>query len=409
MKIDSSDEYVTQEIKINEASKKVSIEPVGVIVIGIDGLRQDVLYPAKRDGEDFENVQDSEDYYVNPNGLNGLGQILLGDPEIASTQQYTMLPGVTAVFPSITLASWASIFTGKQPGETGILGNEFFARDLISYESSSKQYEWTQSIPSMDSNPVGMITLSEGAFPRGTFDHQSLTPLNGQWESSPQNNLLQTPTVYEALEDNPIFTNYFTYKGAKPRVTVFQHYARGADEWITLDWWNIWKFMPSVAYGLDEIPGDHAEKWLNENLLDEAWLFKKRNDIPFPGLFMLYFAGLDHEAHVAGMTGYTKFLRETTDDEIEDLVNWLKKYGEFDNKIFIITSDHGHTAMAEFGEVSIEVGAKQITVTPDTSCKLKLNGFEDEDVQYAERYNNNLHIWELGNLFRFVGKEVGLD
>lgn len=32
-----------------------------------------------------------------------------------------MLPNVSAIFPSITLASWASIFTGKMPKGGAIL------------------------------------------------------------------------------------------------------------------------------------------------------------------------------------------------------------------------------------------------------------------------------------------------
>ena len=95
-----------------------------MIVIGIDGLRQDVLYPDKMDGKDFENVNEGN-YYIDASTLPGLGQILKGNPVDSTTQQYLMLPEVTAIFPSITLASWASIFTGKQPNETGILGNEF--------------------------------------------------------------------------------------------------------------------------------------------------------------------------------------------------------------------------------------------------------------------------------------------
>ena len=35
------------------AKRDIRIEPVGVIVIGIDGLRQDVLYPDKMDGVDL--------------------------------------------------------------------------------------------------------------------------------------------------------------------------------------------------------------------------------------------------------------------------------------------------------------------------------------------------------------------
>jgi hypothetical protein len=210
--------------------------------------------------------------------------------------------------------------------------------------------------------------------------------------------------LYESLNSNPSFRGYFMRKGGDSAVVVFQHYSRGADEWLTLNWYDIIKFLPSAAYGLDEIPGDKAEEWLRKNLVSDD----KRNEVPFPGVFVVYFAGLDHYAHEEGMSGYTRFFRETTDDEIKDLVDWLKKNNEFDNKIFIITSDHGHTGMAEFGPTTVTVGTKQITFTPDTSCKLKLEGFGDEETQYPEKYNNNLHIWELGNLLGVINQGQGL-
>ena len=114
-------------------------------------------------------------------------------------------------------------------------------------------------------------------------------------------------------------------------------------------------------------------------------------------MFVLYFAGLDHKAHYAGMSGYTEFFSETTDDEIEDIVNWLKKYDEFDNKIFIITADHGHTAMPHPMYYKDPKDGQQREA--DTSCKLNLKDFDKENIQNKEKYNNNLHIWELANLF----------
>ena len=69
----------------------------------------------------------------------GITEILAGYEE-GKDDQFVMIPDVTAIFPSVTLASWASIFTGKMSGTkrdtngnityqgTGITGNEYFAR-----------------------------------------------------------------------------------------------------------------------------------------------------------------------------------------------------------------------------------------------------------------------------------------
>jgi len=392
--------------------------------LAIDGLRQDVLYPPELD-----KVQEGGKYRVNIAELSGIKQILEGYDQPLENQSYIMLPEITAVFPSITLASWASIFTGRMPSEpvydgqgkiidnkgTGILGNEFFARDLITYDTAEQKYKWETLIPAMDRNPAGMVTLSDGAFKKGIFELQALTPLSGNWEDSPQNNLLQIPTLYEGLEENSKFMSYFAEREGEQRVVVFQHYSRGADEWLTVNLGNLTEFglaylfkIFSDADLLDKVPGFNAEEWLDNNLLNEDF---DRNETPFPGVFVLYFAGLDHEAHDVGMSGYTKFFRETTDDEIKDIVNWLKKYGELDNKIFIITTDHGFTEMPDFGQITLYPGTPdERVVTPDTSCELKVERFNKRKVQDAEKTNNNLHIWELGEVLRALEeKKVELN
>jgi hypothetical protein len=94
------------EIEINQATREVRIEPLGVIVIGIDGLRQDVLYPGDKD-----NVKEpGSPYNIDVLDLPGMGQILEGYSLPEKYQSYIMLPEVTAIFPSITLAT-GSIFT----------------------------------------------------------------------------------------------------------------------------------------------------------------------------------------------------------------------------------------------------------------------------------------------------------
>ena len=45
------------------------------------------------------------------------------------------------------------------------------------------------------------------------------------------------------------------------------------------------------------------------------------------------------------MGNYLNFFKTTTDPQVKEFVAALKSQGEFDNKIFIITADHGHTAM----------------------------------------------------------------
>ena len=94
-----------------------------------------------------------------------------------------MLPEVTAIFPSITLASWASIFTGKMPNETGMLGNEFFDR--------------------LGNN---MITFSDGAFPMmSMLARYPLNPKDTSGIGAPDLTLSgNVKTIYESIKaDKP--------------------------------------------------------------------------------------------------------------------------------------------------------------------------------------------------------------
>ena len=345
-------------------------------VLGIDGLRQDVLYPP-----DKENVKDTiGNYYINPLELPGMGEILKGHQLTEENQQYIMLPKVTAVFPSITLASWASIFTGSMPKDTGILGNEFF-----------------------DRSTEEMITFSDGAFPMMSILDRY--PLGNSYNfagigAADKALSWNVETVYEAIRYiNPDLKS----------TTVMHNYSRGADEWLYQETlidklrlaWNA-KFQhdnADIARLMDSSPTNDSVEYI-QRLTDAGE--------KFPILFAVYFAGLDHWAHDFGMDSYIQFFKDNSDEGIRKIVNELKNGGEFDNKIFIITADHGHTAMPHNYTVDItdpETGQTK-SVIPDTSCKLKLKHFDRKDIQEPELANNNLHIWELGDYLKTVGEVV---
>jgi len=86
----------------------------------------------------------------------------------------------------------------------------------------------------------------------------------------------------------------------------------------------------------------------------------------------------------------------------------LKQEDEFENKIFVIIADHGHTAMptdlayplttTAFDIDGNDLGETTSYPLVDMSCNLTTAGFEDRDVQAQEKSNNALHIWELANL-----------
>src|SRR5690606_38256488 len=42
-------------------------------------------------------------------------------------------PGVLSILPSTTLAAWSTLFRGRPAAETGVPGNEWFAREELRY------------------------------------------------------------------------------------------------------------------------------------------------------------------------------------------------------------------------------------------------------------------------------------
>jgi len=372
-------------IEVNGAKKAIPIEPVGIIVLGIDGLRQDVLYPPELD-----KVQDGGKYKVDISTLPGLKQILGGYDKPAEKQQYIMLPEVTAIFPSITLASWASIFTGVQAGQTGILGNEFF-----------------------DRKSGIVITFSDGAFklkqPDGILERYPVFGPNAHVPGKGSADLAlnpTAPTIYEFIK-----TNYPKLK----TTTVMHNYSRGADTWLYLEsfinklrfaWNGLVGDEDDVANLMDSVPIDDSIKYVNE-------LSKSKSK--YPALLAIYMAGLDHAAHDKGMTSYLQFFKDNSDKGIERLVKTLQDADEFENKLFIIIADHGMTAMptsfiynASF-KWSNPDGTEYTTQAPlpaNPTCELRLD-FADPndpnmvtDAMKAEHENNNLHIWEFGEVMR---------
>ncbi len=425
-------------VEVSGVGIALPTEPVGIVILGIDGLRQDVLY----DGYDASYADpfgcggDTCYVRVDDTNLPGLAQIMTS----ASTIK---LKDVTAIFPSITFASWASIFTGKLPNETGVLGNEFFARDLYNSAMSNNQ-----AIPGMGTLPSGMVTLDAdgGAFNPGgaSFAITHVLPIEFSLfgifagaDTMGKKMPLSAPNA--ALQSEPLWADINSMVGAKytassdsntrcdkskyecRTVSMFNQYARGADWWGTPGsfWSNAYRALlskvglHSEAALLDESSAGEARSFINGYFSQLNPNGKRKR---FPAVFSVYLPGIDHYAHAEGMSGYTGYFKNKTDVNAKKIVDALKAQDEFDNKIFIITADHGHTAMPtnltypitlEWIDESGNVQTQDDYREAEMSCLLKLKGFNKKEVQLPEKANNNLHIWELGELFKITGQIKG--
>jgi predicted AlkP superfamily pyrophosphatase or phosphodiesterase len=458
-------------ITLGELKRDISIEPVGVVILGIDGLRQDVLYPDTMDGQSFENVNDPNGnaYYLDAGALPGLSQILEGNPQNSTKQRYVMLPKVTAIFPSITFASWASIFTGKMPGPanegTGILGQEFFARDLIMYDPHTEKYSWAMTIPGLESLPPGMMALDATGLAfkpeRETkFALEHVIPsetsllayisgndtLRKKIVASALGAALRAQTLWPDINEsvNARFktssdsdndtTKCEDTKDECRTVSMFNQYAMampgpngntvGADRWGTLtasplNIGDLFDSAFSMTKMMDMAAANEATSFIARYFLRQNIDGKRKR---FPAVFSVYFSALDHYAHEEGMAGYANFFKNTTDPQVKQVVEALKDKDEFENKIFIVTADHGHTAMPTNLQYLYEsplydpetgdfIRINQTYREAEMSCELKTNfafnskySYAGKNARNAERENNNLHIWELGEMMRAIGE-----
>jgi DNA-binding beta-propeller fold protein YncE len=341
--------------------REIPIEKVGVILIGIDGLRQEVLYPAGENDVQEPNVSDLLPLDVE--STPGFGAIMGGAPQSDGHRDIgahsLRLRGVSAIFPSITLASWASVLSGEGPNKTGELGNEFFDRSATN----------RPGVPEKRQAPPGMVSYSNGAFP-GYDTFGVLEKRNWQFipgndpapESSPQNQLWQGHNLFSDLKDERLFPGFREQFG--PLVVAGNHYARGADLWLTSSFADLPYAFSTIGCGIEtDVTADEglncaraSDSIIRSRVLryfDEhrsAWFAGREK---FPSFLMLYQPGPDHLAHYRGLRNgeYRNYIRdEVGGNTLNALRAALIDIEQYYNKIFIITTDHGHTETGAAGE-----------------------------------------------------------
>lgn len=270
------------------ASVTVTRNPVPkrAIIIDIDGAKSDALYNSL---PDMPNMQ-----VIVKNGIK--------------------FTDVKTVFPSITLAAQASLFTGNYPGRHKITGNEWFDKSSLTYRKYSADV-WYDD-----------IIWNEGKA------NQDLSP--------------NVKTIYEAAKNDRNMDS----------TVIFNHYSRLNDK--TTRW------IP---------PG--AEEFLNNELLheyekvDSNAISNALEELTYralPGIITIYLPGLDGYSHFYGPHGedpYNQeyYLKKYVDIQIGRLIygdcitgersdceirfDGLIGEGLMDETIIVIVADHGQTVV----------------------------------------------------------------
>jgi len=267
-----------------------------VLVFAIDGAGYNELMQAIRSGK-ASNLQS-----------------LLGAEQHAGRFAHGYaVPNALSILPSITIAAWASIFTGAPPGQTGVPGNEWFVREHRQFVAPAPV-----SIPDTDDFRK---TLTDGLV----------------------GNALQKPTLYELLNVPSFVSLSQVYRGATLFTTV------EPSAFVSL----MTTFFTGVILGAPVTQEMYADIDLNS----VTKLIAAINERGPPTLQIVYLPGNDLFTHEAEEPQQTRdheplpmqvaYLESVTDKAIGDVLNTYAQHGVLDETYVLVIADHGHTPVLD--------------------------------------------------------------
>jgi hypothetical protein len=248
-----------------------------LLIIDIDGLRQDVFHNALAQGN-------------TPN----LAKLLSGPGE-----NIHLDPVSTA--PSITFCAQSSIFTGEQPEVHGIVGNQFFDRHAVQGKG-----------PRFYAFDVGDSLAYEDA----------VLTFSGEIGLLGQTLAPQAETIYEKA----------SRRGLSSTV-VYHMVSRGANRWIKPSLVDIARF--TKGGGLVGLSAEQYDHEMMEKTLEHL------RQGGHPDILTVYFMGLDHTSHQYGPGAQAGYLAKIVDPEVGRLAAELEKRSLLQNTLVAVVSDHG--------------------------------------------------------------------
>jgi uncharacterized repeat protein (TIGR01451 family) len=262
-----------------------------VVIIDIDGLRKSAFDQALRDGR-----------------LPNFEKILGGK----NCEKALCFDAATTVFPSVTLAAQASLFTGLYPGRHGIAGNQWFNRtenqEVNYFSMSNAQAVYGVDYPGGLANGHlahnNVATLYDAASAAGL---SSFVIFNQYWKGTPAGGAIQPSS-------DELYLYGLTSTGIEPDVNNYRVYD---------------VLMVSHALTLVRVKG-------------------------LPRILTLYFTGLDATGHKLGAEGGSQdvvqidYLSGLVDTFLSPLLEEFERQDRNwrDNILFVITSDHGQTQVS---------------------------------------------------------------
>ncbi|MEW6201222.1 MAG: alkaline phosphatase family protein [bacterium] len=251
-----------------------------VILFVIDGMKREVFYDLLSEGK-----------------LPGFSEIF---------QSGVWIRYGTTVFPSETLPSQASLFTGCQVKRHKIVSNAWLDREKV---------------------PVEIRDYNKPATAAAVFGYELfglptvLLPLRDNIGLANRDLSPDVPTIYESAG----------WAGLETAV-VFNHFSRGATHWIRPG-------RTAVLYFAASHKARIGFRAIDAYTMRIAANFIRKN--PLPNILTLYFGGLDAWGHFTGDMGQVFYLTRILDPLIGRAFRALEKKGVLSDTYFALTSDHG--------------------------------------------------------------------
>ncbi|MEK7751694.1 MAG: alkaline phosphatase family protein, partial [Acidobacteriota bacterium] len=323
---------------------------------------------------------------------------ILGEPRGTWGYERTVVfRGATTVFPTVTFAAQASIFTGVYPRRHGITGNRWHDRLGASCTLDT-------IVDYVGLSPLGtFLCVQSCIYGHGIgeacarLDFLELAKCD--CKAGMANKHLLAPTVYDAAlqagkSAAVIFNMYFKshaglhYKA--PNLGDTAWFVIGEAERKKLGW-----IAPDI-FALTKYDGEAIDE-------AEELVTGKR----LPDILTIYLPGFDVIGHNYGLLKAIDYLAEKLDTKIGEFLRKLDvNYPNWtENTLFVITSDHGRT----------EVSTNCEGVGTGVEMALKREGF-DPQIQPPDRRNVQIgwndgmaHIYVRGMDSRWVSPPSEVD
>lgn len=255
------------------------------------------------------------------------------------------VPGVISVLPSTTFAAWASVFTGRPPGTTGVPGNEWWDRERGRFYAPAP------------------VTVAGVRHALEVYTDQIMS------------RVVHAPTLYERA-------------GVRSYVSL-SSVQRGADLVTVPNPNAVGTLVSAMARGLGEegkLVGREAYAELDRSAIESLLATLDRRGVA--DLQTVYFPGVDLYTHVAdpALEEQQRYLAEVVDPALGRLLAAYRRHGVLAQTWVVVVADHGHTPVLADDRHALEAEGEDEPPAVLRRAGFRVRGLHVEPEQVADDF-----------------------